>query len=135
MSRSSSRREFLAASAGTALAGFASTTAASAPGPPIIDTHVHLWDLKTFRLAWLEGAPTLNRSFLWDDYRQASAGLNIVKAIYMEVDVDPSQQDQGTLGAPLADWVEALREVVRERKSDEQRKLFHDNAERVYRLR
>ena len=40
------------------------------------------------------GAPALNRSFLWDDYRKASAGLNIVKAIYMEVDVDPSQQEQ-----------------------------------------
>jgi L-fuconolactonase len=40
-----------------------------------------------------------------------------------------------TLGASLADWVKALREVVRDRSSVEQKKLFHDNAERVYRLR
>ena len=41
-----------------------------------------------------------------------------------------------TLGAPLAAWVKALREVVRgpEARAD-QRKLFHDNAVRVYRLR
>ena len=39
-----------------------------------------------------------------------------------------------TLGASLATWVEALRDVVRDRKLDEQRKLFHDNAVRVYRL-
>src|SRR3954451_14259756 len=93
MNHSASRRRFLATSA---LAGFAATraSAASEPGPPIIDTHVHLWDLRTFHLAWLAGAPSLNRTFRWDDYRKASEGLNIVKAIYMEVDVDPSQQGQ-----------------------------------------
>jgi L-fuconolactonase len=94
MTISSSRREFLAASAGTALASLATIATASTPAPPITDTHVHLWDLKALRLAWLKGAPTLNRSFLWDDYRKVSAGLNIVKAIYIEVDVDPSQQEQ-----------------------------------------
>jgi predicted TIM-barrel fold metal-dependent hydrolase len=197
MSRSASRREFLAASAGTALAGLAPTAAASAPGPPIIDTHVYLWDLKTSHLAWLEGAPALNRGFLWDDYRKASAGLSIVKTIYMEVDVDAdvfssdlTQWKRGiaavarrpdacckisgivastrghvwraadlapiikhvlsefgpdrvvfggdwpvcTLGAPLATWLQALREVVRDRTPDDQRKLFHDNATQVYGL-
>ena len=59
---------------------------------PIIDTHVHLWDLKKFRLAWLGGAPSLDHDFSWADYQRAGAGLNIVKAVYMEVDVDPSQQ-------------------------------------------
>jgi predicted TIM-barrel fold metal-dependent hydrolase len=34
-----------------------------------------------------------------------------------------------------AAWVKALREVARDRSPAEQRKLFHDNAERVYRLR
>src|SRR4051794_38617475 len=93
MNHSASRRRFLATSA---LAGFAATraSAASEPGPPIIDTHVHLWDLKTFHLSWLAGAPALNRSFLWDDYRKAAAGLIIVKSIYMEVDVDAAQQEQ-----------------------------------------
>jgi L-fuconolactonase len=39
-----------------------------------------------------------------------------------------------TLGARLADWVKALREVVANRSEADQRKLFHDNAVRVYRL-
>jgi predicted TIM-barrel fold metal-dependent hydrolase len=39
-----------------------------------------------------------------------------------------------TLAASLAQWVEALRTIVRDRKNEEQRKLFHDNAIRVYRL-
>lgn len=39
-----------------------------------------------------------------------------------------------TLAASLAQWVTALRHIVRDRKAEEQRKLFHDNAIRVYRL-
>jgi predicted TIM-barrel fold metal-dependent hydrolase len=39
-----------------------------------------------------------------------------------------------TLAASLAQWVEALRTIVRDRSAEEQRKLFHDNALRVYRL-
>jgi predicted TIM-barrel fold metal-dependent hydrolase len=59
---------------------------------PIIDTHQHLWDLGRFRLPWIkEGAP-LAKNHLVADYLQATAGLNVVKTVYMEVDVDPSQQ-------------------------------------------
>jgi len=39
-----------------------------------------------------------------------------------------------TLGAPPAAWVKALREVVQDRSLADQRKLFHDNAQRIYRL-
>lgn len=88
MDQLSSRRQFLA-TAGVALAA---GVARAAPGPiPIVDTHVHLWDRSKFHLAWLDGAPTLNRDFLWDDYRRASAGQDIVKGVYMEVDVVPSE--------------------------------------------
>jgi L-fuconolactonase len=59
---------------------------------PIIDTHQHLWDVSRFTLRWLKGAPKLARSFLMKDYRQATEGLNVVKSVYMEVDVDPAQQ-------------------------------------------
>jgi predicted TIM-barrel fold metal-dependent hydrolase len=36
--------------------------------------------------------------------------------------------------ATLAQWVKALKEIVAARKTAEQRKLFHDNAVRFYRL-
>jgi predicted TIM-barrel fold metal-dependent hydrolase len=61
---------------------------------PVIDTHQHLWDLSRFRLPWLKDNPTLNRSFLMSDYLKATEGVNIVKTVYMEVDVDPSQQEK-----------------------------------------
>ena len=88
------RRRFLGESA--ALAAAAALSAPSrAEEPmtiPIVNTHQHLWDLSRFKLPWLDSAPKLNRSFLVDDYRQATAGLDVVKSVYMEVDVEPSQQ-------------------------------------------
>jgi L-fuconolactonase len=94
------RRQFLQGTASL-------TVAAGLPGPsgaeaeaeadepatvPIVDTHQHLWDLARFQLPWLKNAPKLDRSFLMDDYRQATEGLHVVKSIYMEVDLEPSQQ-------------------------------------------
>ena len=61
---------------------------------PIIDTHQHLWDLSKFTLPWheAEDLPSLKRSFVMSDYLEATKGLNVVKAVYMEVDVAPEQQ-------------------------------------------
>jgi predicted TIM-barrel fold metal-dependent hydrolase len=59
---------------------------------PIIDTHQHLWDLSRFRLPWVQPGTVLGRSHLLSDYHKAAEGLDIVKTIYMEVDVEPSQQ-------------------------------------------
>lgn len=59
---------------------------------PIIDTHQHLWDLSLFRLNWLSGAGKLNKSFVMEDYFEATEGLNVVKTVYMEVDVAEDQQ-------------------------------------------
>ncbi|RPI76203.1 MAG: amidohydrolase, partial [Planctomycetaceae bacterium] len=59
---------------------------------PIVDTHQHLWDLTKFRLPWAKGNAVLDRSFVTADYLEASEGQNVVKTVYMEVDVDPSQQ-------------------------------------------
>jgi L-fuconolactonase len=59
---------------------------------PIVDTHQHLWDLSKFKLRWL--SPPLDRSFTPKDYLEATKGLNVVKAVYMEVAVPPEQRLQ-----------------------------------------
>lgn len=60
----------------------------------IIDTHQHLWDLEQLRLPWLQDAPDiLKHNYRPQEYAQATAGLN-VKAVYMEVDVDPADHDK-----------------------------------------
>ena len=61
---------------------------------PIIDTHQHLWDLKKFRLLWVKPGSILAKGYLMSDYLKATEGLNIVKAVYMEVDLDPAQQQE-----------------------------------------
>src|SRR5262245_55656652 len=88
------RRRFLQqAAALTVAAGLPAPARADGPATiPIVDTHQHLWYLSRFRLPWLKCAPKLDRSFLMEDYRQATTGLHVVKSIYMEVDVEPSQQ-------------------------------------------
>jgi predicted TIM-barrel fold metal-dependent hydrolase len=88
------RREFLGTS--LALAGSGALTSAAEPKAmlPIVDTHQHLWDLKKFHLPWVKADSPLNHSFVSADYAKATEGLNIVKAVYMEVDVDPKQQPE-----------------------------------------
>jgi L-fuconolactonase len=96
------RRQFLAQTAAAATAGLAVAAVPmrlSADEPavktdksPIIDCHQHLWDLTKFRLPWLAGDGPLNRSFVMRDYLAAIEGTGITKAVYMEVDVDPPQQ-------------------------------------------
>ena len=56
----------------------------------IIDAHQHLWDLNLFHYSWLDSLPQLNRSFRMPDYLAAAQGLNVVKSVHLEADVDPS---------------------------------------------
>src|SRR5258707_1337676 len=63
--------------------------------PRIVDTHQHLWDLNRFNLPWVKKESPLARNFVMQDYLTATNGLNVVKAVYMEVDVDPKQQGAG----------------------------------------
>jgi L-fuconolactonase len=96
------RRRFLAQSAltaiGTAALGAVATTEAASTQQdpknlPIVDTHQHLWDLKRFNLPWIRKDSPLNRSYVMTDYLAATKGLNVVKAVYMEVDVAVKQQN------------------------------------------
>jgi predicted TIM-barrel fold metal-dependent hydrolase len=86
------RREFIAA-AGLAAAAGPMCARGEKGMIPIIDTHQHLWDRKRFRLPWIQLGSVLDRNFLMAAYLKATAGLNVVKTVYMEVDVDPAQQD------------------------------------------
>ena len=86
------RRDFLATSAAT-LATLSVSEAKDTPKMiPIIDTHQHLWDLSKVKLNWMkEGAP-LAHSFTPKEYAAAIEGSNVVKSVYMEVDVIDTYQ-------------------------------------------
>jgi len=59
---------------------------------PIVDTHQHLWDLTKIRPPWLKKETKLHRSYVMEDYLKATRGLNVVKAVYMEVAVAPEDK-------------------------------------------
>lgn len=54
----------------------------------IVDTHQHLWDLDLFQYSWVKSIPSLNHSFRMADYLRATDGLNVVKSVHLEADVD-----------------------------------------------
>src|SRR5436309_1873045 len=88
-SRRSFLRQSLALAAGAAVAP--APRAADEEPLPVLDTHQHLWDLKKFRLPWIKKGDAFERDYLLADYLEATKGLNVVRSIYMEVDVDPAQ--------------------------------------------
>jgi predicted TIM-barrel fold metal-dependent hydrolase len=70
----------------------------------IIDAHQHLWDPELFRYSWLQGVPRLNHAFRMPDYLEATQGLNVVKSVHLEADVDePFMLDETRYLLALAD--------------------------------
>jgi L-fuconolactonase len=69
------------------------------PSFPLIDTHVHLWDPRQLRYAWLADVPALHRPFLIDDYRAACGPVAVEKLVFVQCECDPAQS------AAEAAWV------------------------------
>lgn len=102
------RREFGKSAALMAAAGLTGA-AGHSEVEPMIDTHQHLWDLERVKPPWLEGAaPVLKKRYATAEYLEATEGLGIEKAVYMEVDVDPKDH--------VAE-AEAVLEVIRSGKA------------------
>lgn len=80
---------------------------------PIIDPHIHLWDLEMDRHPWLRPAggaiqalgdlAPIRRNYLVDDYRRDVAGQNVVASVHIEAAWDRTDD-------PLAEiaWLETL---------------------------
>ena len=96
------RRQFLSQSSAAATASLATaavfpTAIAQAQSAvnsqiAIVDCHQHLWDRSKFTLPWIKPGSLLDRSYVMSDYLAAIEGTGIKNSIYMEVDVEPSQQ-------------------------------------------
>lgn len=68
----------------------------------LIDTHVHFWDPRMLRYAWLDNIPALNRPFLVDDFRRATASLPLQGWVFVQAECSPEQ------GLAELDWVLSL---------------------------
>jgi L-fuconolactonase len=58
------------------------------PEFPIIDSHVHLYDVDRLRYAWLASAPKINRTYGMVDFDAARGPVAVEKIVFAEVDVD-----------------------------------------------
>lgn len=84
------RRTFLLASAAGAVAPLVAADPPKKDDPkmlPAIDTHQHLWDPAKIKLSWLKKGDPLDAVYGPKEYAAAIEGLNVVKSVYMEVDV------------------------------------------------
>jgi len=63
--------------------------ATSMPDFPIIDTHVHLYDVKRLRYGWLAAVPKIDRTHVMKDFDAARGAVQVDKLVFAEVWVDP----------------------------------------------
>jgi len=59
------------------------------PNFPIIDSHVHLYDIEKLNYSWMSGVPRLNHTTVMSDFDQARGKVAVDGLIFVEVDVDP----------------------------------------------
>ncbi len=66
------------------------------PDFPIIDTHVHLWDINHIDYPWLHEHPSLNKNFLPEDFTKACGAVEVEKIIFLQAEATPAQSMQET---------------------------------------
>ncbi|MBS0633467.1 MAG: amidohydrolase family protein [Verrucomicrobia bacterium] len=75
------------------------------PNFPIVDTHLHIWDLKRLRYPWLPNVPKLNRDYLIEEYRQACGPVQVAKMVFLQCEADFA------LFQEEADWVTEVAKI------------------------
>lgn len=72
------------------------------PASPVIDTHLHLWNPGVIRYPWLDQVPLLNKPYLLDDYRAATASVPIESMVFVQCEAAVAEAETE------AAWVAAL---------------------------
>jgi L-fuconolactonase len=58
---------------------------------PVIDSHLHLWDISRLKYAWLDEVPPINKTFLITDYQKATQNTDIKKMVFVQCECEPAQ--------------------------------------------
>jgi L-fuconolactonase len=61
------------------------------PNFPIVDAHVHLYDVERLSYGWLAGVPAINRTYGLEDFDAARRDVVVDKIVFAEVAVDPGR--------------------------------------------
>ena len=106
------RRRFLQSTGAAGFLGAAGVSCAgrrvdadALPPFPIVDTHVHFWDLQHLDYPWVKGSPVLERSYSPEDYTAAIAPVAVEKVVFVEAACAAGQK------MAEVEWVTALAEA------------------------
>ncbi|MCW3110792.1 MAG: amidohydrolase [Segetibacter sp.] len=58
---------------------------------PVIDTHLHLWDVNRLDYPWLKDVAAINQTFLIADYQAATRNFSIEKMVFVQCECLPEQ--------------------------------------------
>jgi L-fuconolactonase len=58
------------------------------PLESIIDTHLHVWEPRLIRYPWLDANALLNRPYLLEDYRAATASVTVESMVFVQCEAD-----------------------------------------------
>jgi L-fuconolactonase len=59
------------------------------PDFPIVDAHVHLYDIERFTYGWLDSVPKLKRTHGLAEFDAARANVGVDRIVFAEVAIDP----------------------------------------------
>lgn len=60
------------------------------PSFPIVDSHVHIYAPSKLSYPWMKNVPSLNKPHLMEDFSRRTAGVNVEKIVFVEVDAADS---------------------------------------------
>ena len=69
------------------------------PNFPIVDTHLHLWDINHLSYPWLAEIPELNRTFLLEDYNKATGDIEVEQMVFVQCECEPASYTRETAWA------------------------------------
>lgn len=83
------------------------------PDFPIIDSHVHLYDVKRLRYGWMAGAPSLGKTHEMPEFDAARGKVAVDGLVFVEVDIDPGLHiDEARYVAELAQKDKRIKAIV-----------------------
>jgi len=83
------------------------------PDFPIIDSHVHLYDVTKLRYSWMSGVPQLAHTTGMAEFDQARTSVAVEQLVFVEVDVDPGLHlDEARFVAGLAEKDKRIGAIV-----------------------
>lgn len=83
------------------------------PDFPIVDSHVHLYDVNRLRYSWLKSRPRINRTSLLPDFDRARGPVQVDGIVFAEVWVDPGLHlEEAAFVQELADADPRLRGMI-----------------------